>query len=45
MQKEFQGINKEKERTMAKYIDEYNYVRYTLSALEKQRIKKKNGKK
>lgn len=40
MQKEFKEINKGKERTLAKCIDEYNYVKYTLPALEKNRKKK-----
>lgn len=43
MQEEFKGIGKIKKRTLAKLIDEYNYVKFTLPALEKQRNKKKNG--
>jgi len=43
MQKEFKRICKEKEKTLAKCIDEYNYVKYTLPALEKQRNKKGNN--
>lgn len=41
MQEEFKGISKKKERTLAKCIDEYNYVKFTLPALEKQREKRK----
>lgn len=40
MQWEFGDINKEKDQTLAKCIDEYNYVKYTLPALEKNRSKK-----
>ena len=39
MQQAFKGVHKEKGRTLAKCIDEYNYVKFTLPALEK---KKKN---
>ncbi len=40
MQEEFKGIKASKGRTIAKLIDEYNYVSITLPALEKQRSKK-----
>ncbi len=40
MQQEFKGVHKGKERTLAKCIDEYNYVKFTLPALEKNRKKK-----
>jgi len=43
MQQEFKDIKKEKGETLAKCIDEYNYVKFTLPALEKQR-ERKNGK-
>ena len=42
MQQEFKDFSHKEERTLAKSIDEYNYVKFTLPALEKQR-KKKNG--
>jgi len=42
MQQEFKDIQKRNGRTLAKCIDEYNYVRFTLPALEKNRNKKKN---
>ncbi len=42
MQEEFKGIKKEKGETLAKCIDEYNYVKYTLPALENNRRKKNN---
>jgi len=45
MQKEFKGFTKNKNRTMAKCIDEYNYVKYTLPALENKRNKKKSSEK
>lgn len=41
MQKEFKDIQKRNGRTLAKCIDEYNYVKFTLPALEKNRNKKK----
>ena len=40
MQVEFKDIKKDKDRTLAKCIDEYNYVKFTLPALEKNRNKK-----
>ena len=43
MKQEFKDIKKQKEGTFAKCIDEYNYVKFTLPALEKNRNKKKNG--
>ena len=43
MQKEFRGFCSKDKRTLAKCIDEYNYVKFTLPALEKQR-ERKNGK-
>ena len=43
MQQEIKGIKKEKRETLAKCIDEYNYVKFTLPALEKQRKKRNNG--
>lgn len=39
MQKEFKGICKKKERTLAKCIDEYNYIKFTLPGLEKKKRK------
>jgi len=45
MQQEFNGMCNGKERTLAKCIDEYNYVKFTLPALEKQRGKKNGGRK
>lgn len=39
MQQEFKDIQKRNERTLAKCIDEYNYVKFTLPALEKKRNK------
>ncbi|MBU0894568.1 MAG: hypothetical protein KKF48_02940 [Nanoarchaeota archaeon] len=42
MRQEFKDFSHKEERTLAKCIDEYNYVKYTLPALENQR-KKKNG--
>ena len=44
MQEEFEKIGKNKSRTMAKCIDEYNYVKFTLPALEKNRKKKLKSK-
>ena len=41
MQQEFRDIQKRSGRTLAKCIDEYNYVKFTLPALEKNRNKKK----
>ncbi len=41
MQNEFKDIKKRNGRTLAKCIDEYNYVKFTLPALEKNRNKKK----
>lgn len=41
MQKEFKEMEKSKDRTLSKLIDEYNYVEYTLPALEKNRNNKK----
>ena len=41
MQQEFKDVQKRNGRTLAKCIDEYNYVRITLPALEKNRNKKK----
>ena len=41
MQQEFKHIGKKDGRTLAKCIDEYNYVKFTLPALEKNRNKKK----
>jgi len=43
MQEEFKDFKKSKNRTLAKLIDEYNYVKYTLPALEKNRKKKKTN--
>ena len=43
MQQEFKGMCKGKERTLAKCIDEYNYVKFTLPALRKNK-ERKNGK-
>ena len=40
MQKEFKDIQKRNGRTFAKCIDEYNYVKFTLSTLEKIEIKR-----
>lgn len=40
MQKEFKGINSTKTQTLAKLIDEHNYVKFTLPALKKNRDKK-----
>jgi len=45
MQDEFKGIKKEKGETLAKCIDEYNYVKFTLPALEKQRERKNDRRK
>ena len=41
MQKEFNGFCGKDKRTLAKCIDEYNYVKFTLPALEKNRRNKK----
>lgn len=41
MQKLFKTIEKIKDKTLTKLIDEYNYVKFTLPALEKNRNKKK----
>ncbi len=41
MQQEFKDVQKRNGRTLAKCIDEYNYVKFTLPALEKNRNKKK----
>jgi hypothetical protein len=41
MQKEFKGYYGEENLSLAKCIDEYNYVKFTLPALEKNRNKKK----
>lgn len=41
MQNEFKGLKGKDCRTLAKCIDEYNYVKFTLPALEKQREKRK----
>ena len=41
MQNEFKGLKGKDGRTLAKCIDEYNYVKFTLPALEKQREKRK----
>lgn len=43
MQEEFKGIKKTKKKTLAKMIDEYNYVKFTLPALEKNRNKKNHN--
>jgi len=43
MQEEFKTFENSKDRTLAKLIDEYNYVKYTLPALEKNRSNKKNN--
>ena len=40
MQKEFKGFCGKGKRTLSKCIDEYNYVKYTLPALEKNRKRK-----
>jgi len=40
MQQEFIGVTKIKDRTFVKYIEEYNYVKFTLPALENNRKKK-----
>ena len=45
MQQEFKGMCKGKERTLAKCIDEYNYVKFTLPALKKQRERKNDRRK
>ncbi len=42
MQNEFKEMNKKEEKPLAKLIDEYNYVKFTLPALEKNRNKKSN---
>lgn len=41
MQQEFKNIKQRNGRTLAKCIDEYNYVKFTLPALEKNRNKRK----
>ncbi|MBW2974071.1 hypothetical protein KY346_06815 [Candidatus Woesearchaeota archaeon] len=41
MQEEFKEINWEGERTFAKVIDEYNYVKFTLPSLKEQKEKRK----
>ncbi len=41
MQEEFKDIKKRNGRTLAKRIDEYNYVKFTLPALNKNRNKKR----
>ena len=42
MQREFSGLCGRDNKTLAKCIDEYNYVKFTLPALETQRSKRKN---
>ncbi len=43
MQDEFKHIKKVEEKTLTKCIDEYNYVKFTLPALQKNRNKKINS--
>jgi len=42
MQREFKNVKKEKNQTLAKCIDEYNYVMFTIPALEKNKNRKKH---
>ena len=42
MQQEFKNMLCRDGRTLAKCIDEYNYVEFTLPALDKNRNKRKN---
>ena len=43
MQEEFKHIKNNSDRTLAKTIDEYNYIKYTIPALQKIRDKKKKS--